>query len=230
MQVKKDITIYLKHHKKQRSVVIFFILVTLALISSYIVNIYLSFQVESKSLATAVKIDDVPFYPQPFIIDTNAPTYFNSYANVRYIFASVFGDIFKNCSIFASLDNSTWVNVPIAYNQSDLNTKKPANLGLVKLDTPSVTIYLKTLIPPQTVTVYYNITKDFIMENNFEGNISVVPVPSSLDIGKSIFSFFALFSVTFVVYNFFKSRNKETNYGRNEKNKIKSKYKVKRTL
>jgi len=215
-RLKKNILKYLIHHKKQRSVVVFIVLLVLALTSTYIVQLYLSFQIESTQVSTNIEIDNESFYPQPFIIETNGPTYFNSYASVRYIVISRFGNIFQNSSISASLDNSTWVDVPLAYNQSDLNAKKPANLGLVKLDSPTVTIYLKVHLPPQLVIVHFNVTKDFVMDNNFVGNINITPVPSSLDAGKTIFSFFVLFGAIFIVYNFFKSRYKESTNGKKQ--------------
>jgi hypothetical protein len=59
---------------------------------------------------------------------------------------------------------------------------------------------------PQNVTVYANVTQDELSNNNFVLFWTITPVPSSLDTGKLIVTFLAIFSFIFVIYNFFKPK------------------------
>jgi hypothetical protein len=208
--LKKVIKKYFKTHKKQRLLLTFGVLLVIALTVTLMIEVILSFQIQLSNVGTTIKIDNVTYYPPPIVINTNGPTYFNSYAHIKAIVASNHGDIFKIANFSASLDNMTWTILPMAFNETDLENKESVDLGLVKLDSPQITVYLKTYIPPQEVTVYVppNVPdpQKQIYDSNFALLIATTPVPSSLDTGKSIVTFFMIFSATFVVFNFFKSK------------------------
>ena len=194
---------YFKLHKKQRLLIDFCVLLFLAILTTFSVNWYLGLKIISLTVQTDFQVQSENYYPNPLTIETNGPTYFNSYAQIHFSMGSRWGNIFKIFNVSASLDNSTWVNVPIGYNQSDLKNKGSANLGFAKLDSPHITIYLKTYLPPQNITVYSDATKEEIANANFFGICKITPIPSSLDTGKVIVTFTAVFGFISVIYNVF---------------------------
>ncbi|MEM3673228.1 MAG: hypothetical protein QW468_03235 [Candidatus Bathyarchaeia archaeon] len=72
---------------------------------------------------------------------------------------SPYADYWSTFQVWMSLDNSSWENVPFLEAPTD-NISKMAYLGCINLYDPQLVIYVKYYIPPQTILLPSNVTKE----------------------------------------------------------------------
>lgn len=104
-------------------------------------------------------------------IRTKGPSYFNSIGRIYVYFSSPCANFFETFEVAMSLDNASWVNIPFYSFQSN-DYSKFADLGLIGLDGLVITIYGRYHIPPQTMNLPSNVTKEDVL-NGLKGNISI---------------------------------------------------------
>ena len=122
--------------------------------------------------------------------------YFDSVGEVYVYMSSPYASYWNTFNVWMSLDNSSWTIVPFLESTTN-NRTQMANLGLISLGNPQLTIYLKYYIPPQTILLPPNVTKEDA--SNLNTKVLVKKQATPADTTQWILVFFTVFSVVFGV-------------------------------
>ena len=118
--------------------------------------------------------------------------YFNSLGEVYVCMSSQYAHYWETFNVWMSLDNYSWVAVPFLESASN-NPTEMAYLGPIDLGNPQLTIYLKSYIPPQTISLPPNVTQQDI--ENIKSSVIVKLQATPADTTQLILSFFTIFEV-----------------------------------
>lgn len=176
--------------------------IIIALVLSIIVTLALqhveSTQIEQLTLTTTISISNETKFGPPCKAFVKKG-YFDSVAEVYVDMSSPYASYWDTFNVWMSLDNSSWTSVPVlectTYNRTQM-----ANLGLISLADPQLTIYQKYYIPPQTIILPPNVTKEDA--SIFEANVSVTRRATPADTTQWILAFFAVFGFIGTILGF----------------------------
>lgn len=191
---------FLRNNKRVRRVLLLGIAALLALPTTWMLQYFLSLQVENPKVTYKYPISNEIIYGSPIEIVTNGPSYFESVGRIYAYMTSRYADAFVIFNVWLSLDNSSWTRVHLLTSEID-NRSEMADLGLVQLDKPTIKMYVKYYIPPQTFAYPINATKAEI-EASFKGFIQIARQPTSNDTALSIFTFFIFFALILQIFDF----------------------------
>jgi hypothetical protein len=145
---------------------------------------------------------------------------FDSVGRVYVYMSSPYANYWKTFNVWMSLDNSSWIIVPFLESPTN-NLTQMANLGLVNLGNPQLTIYQKYYIPPQTMLLPSNVTKQDA--SNFKSNVLVKREATPADTTQWILVFFAVFgAIGFIFSLLFSGKDSNSNTQNVEKDSIKA--------
>jgi hypothetical protein len=173
------------------------LVVVIALVIAFILSIVVTFilqyaestQVESLILNTTITISNETTFSAPFEAFVKKG-YFDSVATVNVHLFSPYANCWNTFNAWMSLDNSSWVNVPFLESTTK-NYSQMANLGLINLGDPKLTIHQKYYVPPQTILLPPNVTKQDLSDLKANVVIKRQIIPS--DTTNWILVFFAVF-------------------------------------
>jgi hypothetical protein len=109
-----------------------------------------------------------PFY-QTLDISSTGPNYFFPYVTVSESLTSKYYKAIANFSLSMSVDNSTWIKVPLS------NEVKSVEIGIIPANSFTSTIYVKTYFPTQNVIVQNQTIPLIDVINSFHGVITITP-------------------------------------------------------
>jgi len=138
----------------------------LSIVVTYVLEYAESTQVVSLTSTTTITISNETMFGSPFrgLVEKG---YFDSVGEVYVHMSSPYANDWNTFNVWMSLDNSSWVIVPFLESVTD-NRTQMADLGFINLGNPQLTIYMKYYIPPQTVFLPPNVTKQDA--SNFKSN------------------------------------------------------------
>lgn len=200
--------------------ILLILVVSLAL--SFIVTSILQYlestQIESITLTTTLTISNETIF-SPSYEGFVKKGYFDSVAKVYVYLSSPYANYWETFNVWMSLDNSSWVTVPFLESITN-NYTQMADLGLVSLNDPQLTIYQKQYIPPQTLNLPPNVTKQDATNLQANGVIKREATPS--DTTQWIIVFFSVFGIIGFILNLILSgKDSESESRKIEKNKKK---------
>lgn len=177
-----------------------------------------STQIEELSSTTTITISNETTFGSPFKAFVKRG-YFDSVADVYVYIASPYANYWNTFSIWMSLDNSSWIVVPFLESNTDDRTQM-ANLGRIKLGDPQLTIYQKYFVPPQTILLPPNVTKEDA--SVLTSNVLIKKQATPADTTQWILVFFAVFgTLGYILDRLFsvKSSNSTAQSGRKRRKK-----------
>jgi hypothetical protein len=153
---------------------------------------YESLDVEYYTPTVSLTMSNETVLSQPIEIETNAPGYFESAGRAYAYFSSPYASAFNNFTVWMSLPDASWKEVPLFPAQTD-NRGIMTDLGRVNLDNVQITINMKYYFPQQTIG--FGTKTD--VENSFIGNVQIVKETTPRDIIQWIMVFFTMFAFIF---------------------------------
>ena len=169
------------------------LIIVIALVFSIVVTFVLQYtestQIEELTSTTTITISNETTFGSP----SNAfvkKGYFDSVGEVYVYMSSPYANYWNTFNVWMSLDNSSWTIVPFLESTTD-NRTQMANLGLINLGNPQLTIYQKCYIPPQTILLPPNVTKQDA--SNIKSNVLIKKQATPADTTQWILVFFAVF-------------------------------------
>jgi hypothetical protein len=194
-----------KMSKFRRILLTIAIALVIALVLSYIVTnaleYYESTQVVQLTPTSTYTISNETRFAPPFeaVIKKGS---FDSIAEVYVYIFSPYASYWNTFSVWMSLkeDNSSWISVPFLNFTTDNHTQM-ADLGVIDLSNPQLSIYQKYYIPSQTVFLPPNVTKQDALNALFN-HIIVQREATPADTTQWILVFFAVFGTLFAVIGF----------------------------
>ena len=208
---KRNTKNYLNRHALQRKLIILGISILLALMLTAVFQYFVGLQIETLKVPFSFTISNETVSTQPIEVVTNAPNYFVHAVKIYAYQTSPYASAWTTFDTWLSLNDSPpWVTIPLLTSQTD-NRTEMAYLGTIQLSSPTIYIYQKYYIPPQTLTYNGNATNAEI-ENSFSNSIQIVKQPTSEDTALTILTFFALLAITLQVYDFLRSKASKRTY------------------
>jgi hypothetical protein len=110
--------------------------------------------------------------------------------------SSPYANYWETFNVWMSLDNVSWVDVPFLESTTN-NKSQMANLGLINLGNPKLTIYQKNYVPPQTILLPPNVTTQDASNLKANGVVKREATPS--DTTQWILVFLTIFGTLFAV-------------------------------
>ena len=179
-----------------------------------------STQIEELTSTTTITISNETTFGSPSKAFVKKG-YFDSVGEVYVYMSSPYANYWNTFNVWMSLDNSSWTIVPFL-NSTTNNRTQMANLGLINLGNPELTIYIKSYIPPQTIFLPPNVTKEDA--SIFKSNVSVKRQATPADTTQWIVVFFAVFAfIEGILVLLFPSKNSNftaQNVGKRRKKKF----------
>jgi hypothetical protein len=166
-----------------------FLAFILSIVATLILQHVESTQIESFTLTTTITISNETIFSPPYEAFVKKG-YFDSVATVYVYLYSPYATCWETFNVWMSLDNSSWVIVPFL-NFTTNNYTQMANLGLINLGNPQLKIYQKHYVPPQTIFLPSNVTKQEASNLNAYAFFKKQATPS--DTVQWIMVFFAVF-------------------------------------
>ena len=149
-----------------------------------------STQIESLvSPTTTITISNETMFSSPYEAFVKKG-FFDSVGRVYVYMSSPYANCWQTFKVWMSLDNSSWVIVPFLESPTN-NLTQMASLGLINFDKPQLTIYQKYYIPPQTILLPSNVTKQDA--SNFKSNVLVKRQATPAETIQWILVFFSVF-------------------------------------
>ena len=151
-----------------------FLMIFVAIIVAFIGTLFLKqvgeMEVINKVIFTPFQVSDTP---KKFSLEikTTGVSHFHSIGRVFAYFQSPYAVSFDTLNVKMSLDNETWVDVPL-YSTEQEKHSAYSDLGLIRLDELIITVYGEYYLPPQNITHPPNVTLEDI-SNSFHGNIII---------------------------------------------------------
>lgn len=178
-------------------------IIAVALVIAFVLSIVVTFvlqytestQIEELTSTTTITISNETTFCSPFKAFVKKG-YFDSVGEVYVYMSSPYANGWNTFNFWMSLDNSSWTIVPFLESATN-NRTQIANLGLINLGNPQLTIYQKCYIPPQTILLPPNVTKQDA--SNIKSNILVKKQATPADTTQWILVFFAVFGIIFSV-------------------------------
>lgn len=175
--------------KLQKILLAIVIVVVASIVGTIILEYVVSTKVEQLTFTTTITISNETQFGTPF----NAfikKGYFESVGEVYVHMSSPYANYWDTFMVWMSLDNSSWKLVPFLVAPTN-NLSQMTSLGLINLDTPQLTIYVKYYIPPQTIFLPPNVTKEDV--SNVMSSVLIKRRVTPADRGNWLFAFLAVF-------------------------------------
>jgi hypothetical protein len=181
-----------------------------------------STQVESLTITTTITIANETTFSLPYEGFVKKG-YFDSVATIYVYLSSPYASYWETFNVWMSLDNSSWVSIPFLESNTT-DKSQMANLGLISLGNPKLTIYQKNYVPPQTILLPPNVTKENASNLLAKGVIKKQAIPSDTTQWILVFLtvFGALFAVIAVILDYYFS-DKDANIGKIQSKKPRKK-------
>jgi hypothetical protein len=129
-----------------------------SLVITFVWNYVDETRIEFITSETVIEIWNQTRYDSPVEAFVNKG-FFDSVGQVYAYLNSPYANYWGNFSAWVSLDNASWVSLPFLESVTS-NRTEMANLGFISLSNPQLTVYLKHYVPPQTVPLPPNVTKE----------------------------------------------------------------------
>jgi len=192
----------------RKVLLMFVVALILSIVVTFVLQYAESTQVESLALTTMITISNETMFSAPFEAFVKKG-YFDSVATVYVHLSSPYANCWNTFNVWMSLDNSSWVNVPFLESTTK-NYSQMANLGLINLGDPKLTIYQKHYVPPQTILLPPNVTKQDA--SDLEANVVIKRQAIPSDTTQWILVFFTAFGfVGFILTLFFSGKDSGLN-------------------
>ena len=202
------------------------LIIVLALVVAFLLSIlvtdvleyYESTQVKELTSTSTYTISNETRFASPFkaFVQKGA---FDSVAELYVYISSPYANYWNTFNVSMSLDNSSWTPVPFLDSTTD-NRTQMADLGLIDLGNPQLTVYQEYYIPPQTVILPPNVTKQDALSALFN-HLLIKMQATPADRTHWIEVFFGVFSLVFsiigVILGFFYSGEASRSNTRNER-------------
>lgn len=195
-----NIVKFFRRNKRARKILLLGIALLLAFPATWILQYFVSLQIETPKIIITYTVSNETTTAAPIDIVTSGPSYFESVGRIYVYHTSPYASAFVTYHLWLSLDNSSWTETPLLSSQTN-NRSQMADLGLVQLDNPKITLYMKYYIPPQTLAYAVNATKEQL-ENSFKGYVQIMKEATSRDTTNSILVFFGFFTLILQVSDF----------------------------
>jgi hypothetical protein len=195
------------------------IALVLGIVVTYALQHMETTQIEGLTLNTTITISNETTFSSPY----NALVkkgYFDSIAEVYVCMSSPYANCWNTFNVWMSLDNSSWTIVPFLESSTN-NRTQMAKLGLINLGDPQLTIYQMCYIPPQTITLPPNVTKEDASE--IVANVLVRRVATPADATQWILVFFTVFASIEVILDHLFSAKDSNSTAHNVKKRRKKK-------
>ena len=178
------------------------LIIVLAFALSIVVTLVLQYaestQIEELTSTTTITISNETTFGSPSKAFVKK-SYFDSVGEVYVYMSSPYASYWNTFNVWMSLDNSSWTIVPFLESTTN-NRTQMANLGLISLGNLQLTIYQKYYIPPQTILLPPNVTKEDA--SNLKSNVLVKRQSTPADTTQWILVFFTVFGVIGFILDF----------------------------
>ena len=210
--------------KFQKTLLIIAIAFVLSIIVTFVLQYLESTQIEVLTSTTTITISNETTFGSPCNAFVKRG-YFDSVGEVYVYMSSPYANCWNTFNVWMSLDNSSWTIVPFLESTTN-NRTQMANLGLINLGNPQLTIYLKYYIPPQTILLPSNVTKQDA--SDLKANVLIKMQATPADTTQWILVFFTVFGFTgFILVLLFSSKDlKSTAQNVGKRGKKKSRVKA----
>lgn len=174
-------------------------LVIALLLSLVLVNVleyYESTQAIQSTSTTTFTVSNETSFATPFetVIEKG---YFDSIGEVYVYLYSPYASDFVTLDVWMCRDNSSWVSVPFL-NFTTENYTQMADLGVIELSNPNLTIYQKYYFPPQAPNLPANVAKQDAL-NSVHSYVTVHRLATPTDRTNWFSTFLTIFGVVFAV-------------------------------
>jgi hypothetical protein len=168
----------------------------LSILATVVLEYYESTQVKVLTSITTYTISNETRFASPFrgLVEKGS---FDSIAEVYVYVSSPYANYWNSFNVWMSLDNSSWTPVPFLESATE-NRTQMADLGPISLDNPQLTVYQKYYIPPQSVFLPSNVTKEDAL-NSLTNHLLVQKYATPTDRTQWIMTFFAVFGFIFSI-------------------------------
>jgi hypothetical protein len=211
--------------------------IVIALVIAFFFSVGLTFllqysestQVESLTITTTITISNQTTFSLPYEGFVKKG-FFDSVATIYMYLSSPYANYWETFNVWMSLDNVSWVDVPFLESTTN-NKSQMANLGLINLGNPKLTIYQKNYVPPQTILLPPNVTTQDASNLKANGVVKREATPS--DTTQWILVFLTIFGTLFAVVAVIIDSNvsdKEQNIGKMQRKSLVKKLKNKKCL
>lgn len=156
-----------------------------------------STQIEVLTSTTTITISDETTFGSP----CNAfvkKGYFDSAGKVYVYMSSPYANYWNIFNVWMSIDNSSWTIVPFLESDTN-NLTQMAYLGLINLGNPQLRIYVKYYVPPQTILLPPNVTKEDA--SVLKSNVLIKKQATPTDTTQWILVFLAAFGAIGFILN-----------------------------
>jgi hypothetical protein len=201
MEKRKDLlSKFQKMSKLRRILIMIFIALVMALVLSYVVtNVlenYESTQLIQITSKTTLTVSNETSFSSPIeaVIEKG---YFDSIGEVYFYLYSPYASDFVTFDVWMCRDNSSWVSVPFL-NFTTKNYTQMADLGVIELSNPNLTIYQKYYFPPQPTNLPPTVTKQDAL-NSVHGYIIIHRQATPADETQWFLTFLTVFGAVFAV-------------------------------
>jgi hypothetical protein len=181
--------------KFRKTLLIIVIAFVLSIVVTSVLQYLESTQIEQLTATTTITISNETTFGSPFEAFIKKG-FFDSVGEVYVYMSSPYANCWNTFNVWMSLNNSSWTIVPFLESTTN-NRTQMANLGLVNLGDPQLTIYQKSYVPPQTILLPPNVTKEDASE--LKSNVLIKKQATPADKTQWILVFFAAFSVIEVI-------------------------------
>ena len=182
---------------KLKILLVIIIAFVLSIVVTFVLQYAESTQIEELTSTTTITISNETRFGSPSKAFVKKG-YFDSVGEVYVYMSSPYANYWNTFNVWMSLDNSSWTIVPFLESTTN-NRTQMANLGLINLGNPQLKIYQKYYIPPQTILLPPNVTKEDA--SNFKSNVLVKRQATPADTTQWIIVFFTVFGVIGFILN-----------------------------
>jgi len=197
--------------KFKRRLIIISIAIILSVAMTFILQYIEGTQIEVLTSTTKIGFSNETTFSSPFRAFIKKG-YFDSVGKVYVYLSSPYAKYWSTFNVWMSLDNSSWTPVPFLETDTE-DLSQMACLGLINLNDPQLTIYVKHYVPPQNIVIPYkalNVTIGEVLEEVFKlkAMVLIKKQATPQDTTNWIIIFFTIFGITgFILDHFFLSKD-----------------------
>lgn len=180
----------------KRLILIFVPSLFFGLLTTFVVQYVESTQIEQLTFTTTITISNETTFSSPFEAFVKQGA-FDSVGKVYAYMSSPYANYWNIFNIWMSLNNNySWTKVPFLTSDTS-NITQMAYLGSINFADPQLKIYVKSYIPPQTIFLPPNVTKE--EASALKANVLIKKEATPQDTTKWFLTFSALFSTVLAV-------------------------------
>lgn len=161
----------------------------LSIVATFVLQYVEGTQIERLTYTTTITVSNETTFGSPFKAFVKKD-YFDSVGEVYVYMSSPYANYWNTFNVWMSLDNSSWTPVPFLESATN-NLTQMANLGLINLGNPQLTIYVKYYVPPQTILLPPDVTKEDV--SVLKSNVLIKKQATPADTTQWVLVFFAMF-------------------------------------